>query len=62
MSGRTSCLAVTNAIIGIILALASVAGIGLCLYLIFVEEPYSPQDFQGTYEPNWEDIGKCNPF
>jgi len=57
MSGRSSCLAITNMIIGLVFTVASVAGIGFSLYLIFVEEPFSPQYFQGSYEPNWEDIG-----
>ena len=57
MSGGTSCLSITNTIIGVIFALASVGGIGASLYLVFVEEPFSSQYFQGTYEPIWEDIG-----
>ena len=62
MSGGTSCLSITNTIIGVIFAIASVGGIGASLYLVFVEQPFDPSYFQGTYEPIWEDIGKIYIF
>ena len=57
MAGGTSCLSLTCSIIGILFATVSVAGIGLSLFLVF-GEPYSQSNVQGTYSPNWEDIGK----
>ena len=56
MAGGTSCLSLTCSIIGILFATVSVAGIGLSLFLVF-GEPYSQKNVQGTYSPNWEDIG-----
>ena len=56
MAGGTSCLSLTCSIIGILFATVSVAGIGLSLFLVF-GEPYSQSHVQGTYSPNWEDIG-----
>jgi hypothetical protein len=57
MSGGTSCLAIATTVIGVIFGLASVAGIGLSLFLIF-GEPLPQHSVQGTYTPSWEDIGK----
>lgn len=53
----TTCLSITSSVIGVIFATASVAGIGLSLYLVF-GEPLPQLYVQGTYEPSWEDIGK----
>jgi len=55
MAGGTSCLSLTCSIIGILFATASVAGIGLSLFLVFGEP--LPSNSQSTYTPNWEDIG-----
>lgn len=59
MSGGTSCLSIATTIIGVIFAAASVAGIGFSLFLVF-SDPFESSYIQGTYEPNWEDIGKFN--
>jgi len=56
MSGGTSCLSIATTIIGVIFAAASVAGIGFSLFLVF-SDPFESSYIQGTYEPNWEDIG-----
>ena len=41
------------------MTLLSIGGIGLSLFLIFDDPFYDSQLVQGTYEPNWEDVGKC---
>ena len=61
MSGGTSCLSITVSVIGVLFAAGSVTGIAMSLFLIF-GEPLPLSRVQGTYTPNWEDIGMCNNF
>ncbi len=57
MGGSVNCLSTACSVIGVIFATASVAGIGLSLFLLF-GEPLPQFYVKGTYKPNWEDIGK----
>ena len=42
--------------LGLVLVLASLAGVGTSIYLLF-GEPLADVSY-GTYKPNWEDIGE----
>jgi len=55
MAGSLGCLKAYCISLGTLLLLASVAGIGFCLFLLF-GDPFAVQT-QGTYSPNWENIG-----
>eukprot|EP00090_Calanus_glacialis_P046621 TRINITY_DN9239_c0_g1_i1.p1 TRINITY_DN9239_c0_g1~~TRINITY_DN9239_c0_g1_i1.p1 ORF type:complete len:182 (-),score=27.41 TRINITY_DN9239_c0_g1_i1:434-979(-) len=48
------CLKTYSILLGCVLMLASVSGIGLCLFMLF-GEPYARQTYD-TYTPNWENI------
>eukprot|EP00092_Neocalanus_flemingeri_P021594 GFUD01023424.1.p1 GENE.GFUD01023424.1~~GFUD01023424.1.p1 ORF type:complete len:184 (-),score=41.95 GFUD01023424.1:667-1218(-) len=48
------CLKAYSIILGCILMLASVSGIGLCLFMLF-GDPFA-RDTYNTYTPNWENI------
>jgi len=57
MSRNSSCLSVTNSVIGVLFAAASVTGIAMSLFLIFGDPLPEYYNHQDTYDPNWEDIG-----
>ena len=51
-----TCLKVFSMMLGFVLILASLAGVGTSIYLLF-GEPLANVSY-GTYKPNWEDIGE----
>ena len=51
-----TCLKVFSMMLGFVLILASLAGVGTSIYLLF-GEPLADVSY-GTYKPNWEDIGE----
>jgi len=55
MSFSLVCLKQYCICVGVVMLLASVAGIGFCLFMLF-GQPFSVQT-QRTYAPNWENIG-----
>jgi len=52
------CLKVYSILLGTILMLASVSGIGLCLFMLF-GEPFARYTHD-TYTPNWENIAPAS--
>ena len=55
-----SCLKVFSMMIGCVLVVASVAGVGFSIFLLF-GEPLAKQTYD-TYKPNWENIGDKFPL
>ena len=56
MSCSLVCLKNYCMTIGCIMLLASVAGIGFCLFMLFGDS--LAIQTQDTYAPNWEDLGE----
>ena len=54
----TGQLRAVTVLIGLFFALASLAGVGLSLFLLFGEDPLGGDRTQGTYSPSAEDVGE----